>query len=152
MGWQRILRDDLAGLLLRHRGRRARRKLQRRVRTDETRKQETQKVYKEDDRPIKPMKNNNFMNSENPFGLSKNGFPEDHINSNINYNSQRIAQNQKSKIKRNSKTGNASNKKIKNIHNNNSEFQYIQNEEESKSQSQYQDNQNNINNNNQYND
>ena len=110
-----------------------------------------QKIYKEDDRPIKPMKNNNFMNSENPFGLSKNGFPEDHINSNINYNSQRIAQNQKSKIKRNSKTGNASNKKIKNIDNNNSEFQYIQNEEESKSQSQYQDNQNNINNN-QYND
>jgi hypothetical protein len=112
---------------------------------------QTQKVYKEDDRPIKPMKNNNFMNSENPFGLSKNGFPEDHINSNINYNSQRIAQNQKSKIKRNSKTGNASNKKIKNLDNNNSESQYNQNEEESKSQSQYQDNQNNINNN-QYND
>ena len=38
-----------------------------------------QKVfYKEDERPIKPMKNNNFMNSQNPFGLSENGFPEDH--------------------------------------------------------------------------
>ena len=101
-----------------------------------------QKVYKEDDRPIKPMKNNNFMNSENPFGLSKKGFPEDHINNNNNNNyiSQRNAQSQKSKIKRNAKNGNTSNKKLNNISNNNyPESQYNQNEEESKSQSQYQD-------------
>ena len=54
------------------------------------------------------------MNSENPFGLSKDGFPEDHINNNNNYMSQRNAQIQKSKIKRNSKEGNTSNKKLKN--------------------------------------
>ena len=110
---------------------------------------QTQKVYREDDRPIKPMKNNNFMNSENPFGLSKNT-PEGHINSNNNYNSQRIAASLKSKIKRNSKTGNTTNKKQKNI-DNNSESQFNQNDEESKNQSQYQENQNNTNNN-QYND
>ena len=110
-----------------------------------------QSTYKEDERPIKPMKNNNFMNSENPFGLSKNGFPEDHINSNFNnynnYNSQRTPINQKSKIKRNT-TNNNKNKK-----NSNSNLQLTQNEEESKSQMQYQDNQDNMNNynNNQYN-
>ena len=29
------------------------------------------KIYKEDDRPIKPMKNNNFMETDNPFGISE---------------------------------------------------------------------------------
>ena len=106
-----------------------------------------QSYYKEDERPIKPMKNNNFMNSENPFGLSKNGFPETHINSNYNnynnYNSQRTPINQKSKIKRNATNNNNKNKK-----NSNSNLQLTQNEEESKSQIlQYQDNQDNINNN-----
>ena len=51
--------------------------------------------YKEDERPIKPLKNNNFMNSENPFGLSESGFPEDHTYNNNKRN------NQKAKIKRN---------------------------------------------------
>ena len=104
-----------------------------------------QSAYKEDERPIKPMKNNNFMNSENPFGLSKDGSPEYHNNSiqnNYNNYSQRAPINQKSKIKRNNK-------------NSNSNLQLTQNEEESKSQIQYQDNQDNINNNtynnNQYN-
>ena len=40
------------------------------------------KIYKEDERPIKPMKNNNFMNSGNPFGLSENNIS----NNNDNYN------------------------------------------------------------------
>ena len=39
---------------------------------------QSQNIYKEDERPIKPMKNSNFMNTQNPFGLSESGFPEDH--------------------------------------------------------------------------
>ena len=59
-----------------------------------------QKVfYKEDERPIKPMKNNNFMNSQNPFGLSENGFPEDHTYNMNNNNNKR--KSQRTKIKRN---------------------------------------------------
>ena len=112
-----------------------------------------QRVYKEDDRPIKPMKNNNFMNSENPFGLAENGFPEDHNYYNNNNNNAYIKKKQdnpKSKIKRN----NAQKKK-----NNNN---YDEREEEKQSQYQYQENQIsnnnsnfsniNSNNNNQYND
>ena len=113
---------------------------------------QVQKVYKEDDRPIKPMKNNNFMNSENPFGLAENGFPEDHnyYNNNINnvYNKKKQDVG-KSKIKRN------------NVQKKNNKNNFEQGEEEK--QSQYQENQtsnnnsnySNINinnNNNQYND
>ena len=116
--------------------------------------QQVQRVYREDDRPIKPMKNNNFMNSENPFGLAENGFPEDHNyynNNNNNAYNKKKQDNPKSKIKRN----NVQKKK-----NNNN---YEQREEEEK-QSQYQENLNsndnsnfsninsNINNNNQYKD
>ena len=54
--------------------------------------------YKEDERPIKPMKNNNFMNSENPFGLGENGFPEDHT---YNSNNNIKKKSQRTKIKRN---------------------------------------------------
>ena len=61
---------------------------------------QNQKVfYKEDERPIKPMKNNNFMNSQNPFGLSENGFPEDHTYNMNNSNNKR--KSQRTKIKRN---------------------------------------------------
>ena len=61
---------------------------------------QNQKVfYKEDERPIKPMKNNNFMNSQNPFGLSENGFPEDHTYNMNNNNNKR--KSQRTKIKRN---------------------------------------------------
>ena len=63
-----------------------------------------QKVYIGDERPIKPLKNNNFMNSENPFGLGENGFPEDHNYYNNNYNNinnQRRQENKKTKVKRN---------------------------------------------------
>ena len=56
-------------------------------------------IYKEDERPIKPMKNNNFMNSQNPFGLAENGFPEDH-SYNINNNNIK-KKSQRTKIKRN---------------------------------------------------
>ena len=57
---------------------------------------QNQRQYQEDERPIKPMKNNNFMNTENPFGLSEDGFREEHKYNNIEYDN-----NQKSKIKRN---------------------------------------------------
>ena len=61
-----------------------------------------QKVfYKEDERPIKPMKNNNFMNSQNPFGLSENGFPEDHTYNMNNNNNNNKRKSQRTKIKRN---------------------------------------------------
>ena len=103
-------------------------------------------VYREDERPIKPMKNNNFMNSENPFGLSKGGLPEDHIKYN-NYTSQKNEVIQKSKIKRNA----AKKQNINPNKDNNSEIQLNQNEkeEENISQNQYQEiSQNNINNNN----
>ena len=66
----------------------------------------SQKIYKEDERPIKPMKNSNFMNNQNPFGLSESGFPEDH-----KYNNNRRISN-KGKIKRN-KMNNKQNNKIK---------------------------------------
>jgi len=66
----------------------------------------SQKIYKEDERPIKPMKNSNFMNNQNPFGLSESGFPEDH-----KYNNNRRNSN-KGKIKRN-KMNNKQNNKIK---------------------------------------
>jgi len=56
---------------------------------------QSQNIYKEDERPIKPMKNSNFMNTQNPFGLSESGFPEDH-----KYNSKQ-RNNPKTKIKRN---------------------------------------------------
>ena len=86
--------------------------------------QETPKLYKDDERPIKPMKNNYFMNSENPFGLSDN-------NNNTPI-SQRKSKLPKSKIKRN--TGNANNSNNSNNKNEN------QNEEEEK-QIQYQEKQ-----------
>ena len=72
------------------------------------------KIYREDERPIKPMKNNNFMNSQNPFGLSETGFPVDHsYNTN---NSNNIKKNSpKKKIKRNKINNNA------NIYNNKNE-------------------------------
>ena len=59
------------------------------------------KLYRDDERPIKPMKNNNFMNSENPFRLSKDGLQEDHIKYN-NYTNQKNNVVKKSKINRNS--------------------------------------------------
>ena len=92
-------------------------------------------IYKEDERPIKPMKNNNFMNSQNPFGLAENGFPEDH-SYNINNNNIK-KKSQRTKIKRN--------KINKNDINNNEEEkqqQIIIN------QDNYEENNNNINNNN----
>ena len=94
-------------------------------------------IYKEDERPIKPMKNNNFMNSQNPFGLAENGFPEDH-SYNINNNNNNIKKkSQRTKIKRN--------KMNKNDINNNEEEkqqQIIIN------QDNYEENNNNINSNN----
>ena len=103
-----------------------------------------QKIYKEDERPIKPMKNN-FMNTENPFGLSENGFQEEYNNNN-NYN-KKATSSQKSKIKRNK--SNKSNNYQKNLNNNNySSSQLNQNIEESKSDVLiHNPNQNNINNN-----
>ena len=92
-------------------------------------------IYKEDERPIKPMKNNNFMNSQNPFGLAENGFPEDH-SYNINNNNIK-KKSQRTKIKRN--------KMNKNDINNNEEEkqqQIIIN------QDNYEENNNNINSNN----
>ena len=115
----------------------------------------TPQMYKEDERPIKPMKNNNFINSENPFGLSEKGFPQDHkYNNYIGNNNQKKLTNPKSKIKRNT-TNNQ--KKIPNQNINNdipSSFSHLlnQNEEESKSDLQYKENQNKNNiNDNQYN-
>ena len=94
-----------------------------------------QKVfYKEDERPIKPMKNNNFMNSQNPFGLAENGFPEDH-SYNINNNNIK-KKSQRTKIKRN--------KINKNDINNNEE----EKQQQIINQDNYEENNNNINSNN----
>ena len=71
-----------------------------------------QKQYIEDERPIKPLKNNNFMNNDNPFGLSGNGFPENHTNNAKNIkkinqkpqkkiNNEQIYQNEKEESKQN---------------------------------------------------
>ena len=71
-----------------------------------------QKQYMEDERPIKPLKNNNFMNNDNPFGLSNSGFPENHSNHTNNIkkaniksqkktNNEEIFQNQKEESKQN---------------------------------------------------
>ena len=91
-------------------------------------------IYKEDERPIKPMKNNNFMNSQNPFGLAENGFPEDH-SYNINNNNIK-KKSQRTKIKRN--------KMNKNDINNNEE----EKQQQIINQDNYEENNNNINNNN----
>ena len=110
--------------------------------------QQMPKMYKEDERPIKPLKNNNFMNWENPFGLSDNGFPEGHkynnYDNNNNMNNQRKSGLQKSKIKRNSNSEYKKNSDF--LNNNHSSLQVNQKEEEEK-QMQYQENQieNNIN-------
>ena len=72
------------------------------------------KIYKEDERPIKPMKNNNFMNSQNPFGLSESGFPVDHSYNTNNSNNNKKS-SPKKKIKRNNINKNA------NIYNNKNE-------------------------------
>ena len=123
--------------------------------------QQMPKMYKGDERPIKPMKNNNFMNSENPFGLSDNGFPEGHkYNNNDDYNNmnnQRKSGLLKSKIKRNSKSGY---KKNSNSFNNNLSSPQVNQRKEEEKQMQYKENQienfiniyNIQNNNNQYND
>ena len=104
---------------------------------------QTQKIYKEDERPIKPMKNNNFMNSENPFGLSENGLQDMHnnnINNNNNYNNyNKGGSSQKSKIKRkksNNLQNNLNNNNFNNYNNYNdySSSQLNQNVEESKSE------------------
>ena len=93
-------------------------------------------IYKEDERPIKPMKNNNFMNSQNPFGLAENGFPEDH-SYNINNNNNNIKKkSQRTKIKRN--------KINKNDINNNEE----EKQQQIINQDNYEENNNNINSNN----
>ena len=92
-------------------------------------------IYKEDERPIKPMKNNNFMNSQNPFGLAENGFPEDH-SYNINNNNNIKKKSQRTKIKRN--------KMNKNDINNNEE----EKQQQIINQDNYEENNNNINNNN----
>ena len=91
-------------------------------------------IYKEDERPIKPMKNNNFMNSQNPFGLAENGFPEDHTYNTNNNNIKK--KSQRTKIKRN--------KMNKNDNNN------IEEEKQQQiiNQDNYEENNNNINNNN----
>ena len=91
-------------------------------------------IYKEDERPIKPMKNNNFMNSQNPFGLAENGFPEDHTYNTNNNNIKK--KSQRTKIKRN--------KMNKNDNNN------IEEEKQPQiiNQDNYEENNNNINNNN----
>ena len=83
------------------------------------------------------------MNTDNPFGLSENGFQEDYNYNNNNLNKKTIS-SQKSKIKRNK-----SNNQQKNANNNNySSSQLNQNIEESKSDIQIQNpNLNNINNN-----
>ena len=91
-------------------------------------------IYKEDERPIKPMKNNNFMNSQNPFGLAENGFPEDH-SYNINNNNIK-KKTQRTKIKRN--------KMNKNDINNNEE----EKQQQIINQDNYEENNNNINSNN----
>ena len=91
-------------------------------------------IYKEDERPIKPMKNNNFMNSQNPFGLAENGFPEDH-SYNINNNNIK-KKSQRTKIKRN--------KMNKNDINNNEE----EKQQQIINQDNYEENNNNINSNN----
>ena len=91
-------------------------------------------IYKEDERPIKPMKNNNFMNSQNPFGLAENGFPEDH-SYNINNNNIK-KKSQRTKIKRN--------KINKNDINNNEE----EKQQQIINQDNYEENNNNINSNN----
>ena len=91
-------------------------------------------IYKEDERPIKPMKNNNFMNSQNPFGLTENGFPEDH-SYNINNNNIK-KKSQRTKIKRN--------KMNKNDINNNEE----EKQQQIINQDNYEENNNNINSNN----
>ena len=64
-------------------------------------------IYKEDERPIKPMKNNNFMNSQNPFGLAEDGFPEDHTYNTNNNNIKK--KSQRTKIKRNKMNKNDNN-------------------------------------------
>ena len=92
-------------------------------------------IYKEDERPIKPMKNNNFMNSQNPFGLAENGFPEDH-SYNINNNNNIKKKSQRTKIKRN--------KMNKNDINNNEE----EKQQQIINQDNYEENNNNINSNN----
>ena len=124
--------------------------------------QGVQKIYKDDERPIKPMKNNNFMNSDNPFGLSENNYVNNDNYNNINQIKSNL---QKSKIKRNTGSQNNSNN-IQNISTKNRKINnYVlnnnQNEEEEK-QMQYQENQmesnshidnsQNNNNNHQYND
>ena len=91
-------------------------------------------IYKEDERPIKPMKNNNFMNSQNPFGLAENGFPEDH-SYNINNNNIK-KKSQRTEIKRN--------KINKNDINNNEE----EKQQQIINQDNYEENNNNINSNN----
>ena len=91
-------------------------------------------IYKEDERPIKPMKNNNFMNSQNPFGLAENGFPEDH-SYNINNNNIK-KKSQRTKIKRNKMNKN-------DIDNNEEEKQ-----QQIINQDNYEENNNNINSNN----
>ena len=91
-------------------------------------------IYKEDERPIKPMKNNNFMNSQNPFGLAENGFPEDH-SYNINNNNIK-KKSQRTKIKRN--------KMNKNDINNNEE----EKQQQIINQDNYEENNNKINSNN----
>ena len=81
---------------------------------------QSQNIYKEDERPIKPMKNNNFMNSQNPFGLSESGFPEDHKYNNIKRN------NPKAKIKRKKIQNNI---KPNNIYINEEEEKQVQNQD-----------------------
>ena len=97
------------------------------------------KQFIEDNRPIKPLKNNNFINSENPFGLGENGFPEDHTYYNNifkNNNNQIRQENKKSRIKRNK-----DNKKQNNNHK-----QLIEKEEEKQIEDQENILSNNINN------
>ena len=81
---------------------------------------QSQNIYKEDERPIKPMKNNNFMNSQNPFGLSESGFPEDHKYNNVKRN------NPKAKIKRKKIQNNI---KPNNIYINEEEEKQVQNQD-----------------------
>jgi len=98
------------------------------------------KIYKEDERPIKPMKNNNFMNSQNPFGLSESGFPVDHSYNTNNSNNNKKS-SPKKKIKRNNINKNA------NIYNNkNEEEKQIINQDNIDDNNIYSNN--NINNNN----
>ena len=119
-------------------------------------KAQNQKAYFDDERPIKPMKNNNYINSENPFGLGENGYPKDHnyFNNNINnINNQKGKEYQKSKIRRNKEQKNQNNAEDNSYQiNKKPEEKQFMNKENQLSNNINNNTNNNIINNNQYNE